>query len=57
MVNATSCTVEFWMLLGGLVSSQQLEVRVQFIDVISALNGNGHPRAFDFDWANILTML
>ena len=32
MVNATSCTVQFWMLLGdvlgGLVSSQELEVRV-----------------------------
>ena len=57
MVNATSCTVEFWMLLGGLVSSQELQVRVQFIHVISALNGNRHPRAFDFDWANTLTML
>ena len=34
MVNATSCTAQFWMLLqlgdvlGGLVSSQELEVRV-----------------------------
>ena len=28
ITTATSCTVEFWMLLGGLVSSQQLEVPV-----------------------------
>lgn len=37
MVNATFCTVEFWMLLGGLqlVSTQELEVRVWFIDVIT----------------------
>ena len=47
MVNASSYTVELWMhlgdVLGGLQSSQELEVA--FIDVISMLNGNmqGHP--------------
>ena len=42
MVNASSCTVKLWMrlgdVLGGLLSSRELDV--QFIDVISVLNGN-----------------
>ena len=52
MVNASSCTVElcihFGDILGGLLSSQEL--KVQFIDVISVLNGNmKHARSIEFD--------
>ena len=42
MVKASSCTVRLWIHLGdvvrGLLSSQELEV--QFVYVISVLNGN-----------------
>ena len=49
MVNASSCTVELWMYLGGLLSSQELESL--FIDVISVLNGNmKHALAIEFDY-------
>ena len=60
MANASSCTVELWMHLGDvlkrLLSSQELEV--QFIDVISVLNGSmKHARVIEFDQGNILLQL
>ena len=61
MVNGSSCTVELWIhfedVLGGLLSSQELEV--SSVNVISMLNGNmiEHACAIEFHWANILARL
>lgn len=55
MVNASSCSIELWVHLGGLLNSQKLEV---LVDVTGVLNGNmKYTRTIKFDQGNLLAML
>ena len=61
MFNASSCTVELWIhledILGGLLSSQELEVS-SLMSYQHMLNGNmKHACTVEFHYANILAML